>query len=202
MLAVPNLLIMNLQIMKTKLFYLFLGAFTLTMISCESENNSESNTVSSKQDIVVTSVNENLPDTSPCLSTNLLAGQRQDAGDINVYFDEDKVYVEYQTAGNWYIRKTHLYIGDCQLIPVNRRGEAIPGHFPMGESQPEGSQSLVYAMDRADLPKCFCISAHAEVYRMQNGQVQQTQTAWAQGERFTQNGWAMYFSVCEDDCAN
>lgn len=188
--------------MKTKLFYLFLGAFTLTMISCESESNSETNTVASKQNIVVTTVNVNLPGNSPCLTTNLLAGQRFNAGEVRVYFDTDKVYVEFETNPNWYLRKTKLYVGDCELIPVNRRGEPIPGHFPMGGTQPTGTQNVVYAMDKADLPKCFCISAHADVYRMQGTQLVQSETAWGQGERFTQSGWGMFFSVCEDDCAN
>ncbi|WP_284651070.1 hypothetical protein [Flavobacterium terrisoli] len=190
--------------MKTKLFYLFLGAFTLTMISCETENNSDSNTnnAASKQNIVVTSTSSDLPENSPCITTTLIAGQRYNAGDIRVYFDNDKVYVEYETAGNWYIRKTHLYIGDCALIPVNRRGEPIPGHFPFRGTQPSGTQVVVYAMDKANLPKCFCISAHADVYRMVNGQVVQSETAWAQGERFTQSSWGMFMSVCEDDCPN
>ncbi len=191
--------------MRTKLFFLVLGAFTLTMISCESEseNNVESyGKNNAETQVVASNINPNLPDTSPCLSTSLLAGQRYNAGDLNVYFDSEKVYVEYTTTGNWFIRKTHLYVGDCELIPVNRRGDPIPGHFPMGETIPNGTQSLVYAIAKSDLPKCFCISAHAEVYRTHNGQVVQTETAWALGERFTQTSWVMYFSVCQSDCSN
>jgi hypothetical protein len=203
-LAVPNLLIMNLQIMKTKLFFLCLGVITLTMVSCESENNSDTsvNNVAAKQDVVVSSTNLSLPDVSPCMTTNLLAGQRYDAGDIRVYFDSEKVYVEYETSTNWYIRKTNLYIGDCELIPVNRRGEPIPSHFPMGETQANGAQTLVYAMDKANLPKCFCISAYAEVYRIQNWQIVQAENSWGQGERFNENSWGMFFSICQDECSN
>ncbi len=195
---------MNLQIMKTKLFYLCLGVITLTMVSCESENNSETNLnkFSTEQDVVATSTNENLPDFSPCVTTDLLAGRRYDAGDIRIYFDTDKVYVEYQTNEDWYIRETHLYIGEQELIPVNRRGEPVPVHYPIGELFPEGAQTLVYAVSKADLPKCFSISANAEVYRVEDGEVVQAEAAWATGERFTQTSWGMFFDVCQSDCLN
>jgi hypothetical protein len=69
------------------------------MASCESENNSDSsaNNVAAKQNEVVNSTNENLPDFSPCVTTDLLAARRFDAGEFRVYFDAEKVYVEYET---------------------------------------------------------------------------------------------------------
>ncbi len=186
--------------MKTKLF-LFLGVITFAMTSCETENNSD-DAVNSKQNVQVNSTNSDLPDVSPCTTTDLLAGKRYDAGNINVYFDSEKVYVEYEAGTDWQIKKTHLYIGDTELIPVNRIGEPTPGLFPMGETNTEGAQTLVYAVSKADLPKCFSISAHAEVCRFQENGVLQVETAWARGERFTQTAWGMYFNVCQDDCSN
>lgn len=203
-LAVPNLTNVNLQIMKTKLFYLCLGVITLSMASCESESNSESNVnaYASRQNVEVTSTNVNLPDVSPCITTDLLAGRRYDAGDIRVYFDSDKVYVEYETSADWYIRETHLYIGEHELLPVNRRGEPVPLYFQLGEAYPEGAQTLIYAVSKSNLPKCFTISANAEVYRTVEGEIVQAEMAWGRGERFTQTSWGMFFDACQSDCSN
>ncbi|MFN3752713.1 hypothetical protein [Flavobacterium sp.] len=188
--------------MKTKLFYLCLGVITLSMVSCETENNSETNVnnVAAKQTVVVTTTNVNLPDFSPCVTTDLLAGRRFDAGELRVYFDAEKVYVEYETNENWYIRKTHLYIGDQELTPVNRRGEPVPVNFPMGGTHPEGEQNIVYSISKDVLPKCFSISANAEVYLVQDGEIVLVETAWARGERFTQSSWGMFFDVCQSNC--
>jgi hypothetical protein len=190
--------------MKTKLFYLCLGVITLTMVSCETENNSDSsvNNVAAKQNVVVSSTNESLPDFSPCVTTDLLAARRFDAGEFRVYFDAEKVYVEYQTNEDWFIRETRLYIGDQVLTPVNRRGEPVPANYPMGGLHPDGEQNIVYSISKHLLPKCFSISANAQVYRVQDGEIVLVETAWARGERFTQTSWGMFFDVCQSDCNN
>jgi hypothetical protein len=188
--------------MKTKLFYLCLGVITLTMVSCESENNSDSsvNNLAAKQNEVVYSTNENLPDYSPCVTTDLLAARRFDAGEFRVYFDAEKVYVEYETNEDWYIRETHLYIGNQELTPLNRRGEPVPANYPMGGLHPDGEQNVVYSVSKSTLPKCFAISANAQVYRVQDGEIVLVETAWARGERFTQTSWGMFFDVCQSSC--
>jgi hypothetical protein len=186
--------------MKTKLF-LFLSALTLSLSSCETENNAD-DVVNAKQNVQANSTTNDLPDVSPCVTTDLLAAKRYDAGEINVFFDSEKVYVQYEAGGNWQIKKTRLYIGKTQLIPVNRMGEPTPELFPMGETNTGNAQTLVYAISRAELPKCFSISAQAEVCRLDENGVLQVETAWNHGVRFTQTDWAMYFSVCQENCAN
>jgi hypothetical protein len=185
--------------MKTKLLYLFVGAIALTFASCEQDNVSETKQLSqaknNSNNFVVNTVS-----LKPCKVVDLMAGQNYDSGDLSVYVDLNNVYVEYTTTDNWYIRKTHLYVGDCQLIPRNNSGNPIPGQFPISNALSNGTQTITYTIPKSNLPACFCIAAHAEVYRVQNGTVVQTETAWAAGERFTQKSWATFFSVCQDDC--
>lgn len=185
--------------MKTKLLYLFVGAIALTFASCEkeslSEENQKFNAKSSVENPVVNTVG-----VSPCVVADLMAGQHYDSGDLSVYFDLDNVYVEYTTSGNWYMKKTHLYVGDCQLIPRNNAGNPIPGQFPISNTFVNGSQTITYTIPKTSLPECFCVAAHAEVYRMENGIVVQTETAWAAGQRFTPKKWATFFTVCQADC--
>lgn len=185
--------------MKTKLLYLFVGVIALTFAGCENESSAESNTTTAKQG-PTNVANSVVTGLTPCVNTNLMAGQHFDAGDVSVYFDLENVYVEYTTSANWSIKKTHLYVGGCQLIPRNNAGNPIPGQFPMSNTYFNGTQSVIYTIAKSTLPECFCIAAHAEVTKSQNGVVVQTETAWAAGERFTQRNWATFFSVCQSDC--
>lgn len=181
--------------MKTKLLYLFIGAVTLSFTACENDTN-PNNTAKPNSNVVNTVVSG----LTPCVNTNLNAGQHFDAGDVNVYVDLNNVYVEYTATGNWFIKKTHLYVGNCQLIPRNNAGNPMIGQFPISNTYFSGTQSVIYTIPKSTLPECFCIAAHAEVVRKENGVVVQTETAWADGERFTNKNWATFFSVCQSDC--
>ncbi len=185
--------------MKTKLLYLFVGAIALTFAACENENVSEQKQPSQSKS-AINNPTVNSTDLTPCTVIDFVAGQNYDSGDLSVYFDLENVYIEYTTTDNWYIRKTHLYVGNCQLIPRNNAGNPIPGQFPISDILPGGTQTITYTIPKTNLPECFCVAAHAEVYRVENGTVVQTETAWAAGERFTQKGWATFFSVCQSDC--
>lgn len=171
----------------------------LTFAACENDSVSEEQQSSLKKTLV-NNPTVNTLDMTPCVVSNLMAGQHYDSGDLSVYFDLDNVYVEYTTTGNWYIRKTHLYVGSFQLIPTNNGGNPIPGQFPINNTHTSGTQTVTYTIAKASLPECFSIAAHAEVNRVQNGVVVQSETAWASGVRFNQKSWATYFSVCQSDC--
>ena len=185
--------------MKTKLLCLFAGLALFAFTACEKESVSETEQ-SLKLNPLTTNPTTNIAGLSPCVVVNLMAGQHHDSGDLNVSFDLDNVYVEYVTTGDWYIRKTHLYAGSHSLIPMNNGGLPVPGQFPINNTHPGGTQSVTYTIPKNTLPECFSIVAHAEVSRVQNGAVVQTETAWAQGERLSQKGWSMFFRVCQSDC--
>ncbi|MBP8157248.1 MAG: hypothetical protein KAX93_02610 [Flavobacterium sp.] len=187
--------------MKSKLRYLFIGAFAMTMTSCETENVSDSNTTARQMAPTANSAVVN--ELTPCASSELLAAQRYDAGDIKVYFDAQNVYVEYQTSANWHLRKTHLFVGDQRLVPITRLGAPNYEFFPINETHPEGAESAIYSISKANLPKCFIITAYAEVYRTEsNGEIVQIEAAWSEGNRFDSESWGMFFNVCQSDCSN
>lgn len=182
--------------MKTKVLYPFLGAVALLFSACENEINSDEN----QNKNVTVSPSESTVGLTPCTTANLMAGQNYDSGDLSVYVDLNNVYVKYSTTGNWFIRKSHLYVGSFQLIPRNNSGNPIPGQFPINNNHANGTQTITYTFPKASLPECFAVVAHAEVVRVENGVVVQTETAWANGNRFTPRNWATYFNVCQSDC--
>ena len=81
-------------------------------------------------------------------------------------------------------------------MPTNGSGNPMIGHFEHSESHSEGTTEVVYLIDLDALEEYFCFAAHAEV----SGPSEET--AWAQGEDFDGNSWAMYvevdFTLCED----
>jgi hypothetical protein len=185
---------------KTNFLSLFLGAFTLVLTSCESESISDPGSTARQNTPVTNSIN--VSDLTPCTYTELIAGQRYDAGDIKIYFDASNLYVEYQASINWRLRETHLFVGNQSMIPITRYGSANSALFPVSETFQGGSDIAIYSFPRAGLPKCFTIAAYAEVQRLQNGVVVQSEVAWGEGDRFHPSDWGMSFDVCQSDCSS
>lgn len=187
--------------MKSKSLLLFIGAIALTMTACETENVSETTATARQMPAVDYAVP--IDNLKPCASSELLAGERYDAGDIKVYFDEENLYVEYQTSANWFLRKTQLFVGDQRLVPLTRSGSPNNELFPMHQIHPAGTATTLYTISKSSLNKCFIITAYAEVYNTNSsGDILQIENSWSMGERFNEESWGMYFDVCQSDCSN
>jgi hypothetical protein len=132
-----------------------------------------------------------------------LAGQNTEAGTITVGNDADNVYVVFKTTGEWVMGQTHLYVGEKTLCPVNKNSSPKIGLFPYATAHDPKVQEYTYTISRKALPKTFIVAAHAEVYRIVNGAVVQTETAWGKGSQFVDKGsWAMYFDyTIQEGCS-
>lgn len=130
----------------------------------------------------------------------LMAGQTMNAGTVTVTNDATNIYVTYATTNGWVLTQTHLYVGDCALIPVNNPGNPIPGQFPFTSAH-NNVTTYTYTVPLSRIPagSCGCIAAHAVVkqYNSSN-QVIQTQTGWGNGVRINLSGgnWGMKFDYC------
>jgi hypothetical protein len=134
---------------------------------------------------------------SPCYSTDLVAAQTQNAGDVSVYSDGNKMYIVYTTNENWTLQNTHLSVGNCaETIPTTGSGNPKVGQFEktwtfvsytntndvsdiiqvVYEFDKEGSEGVfggVTAYDPWDKDTGYCFAAHAVVQGASN------ETAWA-----------------------
>ena len=134
------------------------------------------------------------------VEVTLIAGQTINSGTVTVTNDADFIYVTYTTTNGWVLTQTHLYVGDCALIPVNNPGNPIPGQFPYSGTH-NNLTSYTYQIPVSKIPagSCGCIAAHAVVkqYNSSN-QVINQQTAWGNGTRINLNGgnWGMKFDYC------
>ena len=137
-----------------------------------------------------------------CVATEvtLIAGQTINSGTISVTNDGDFIYVTYTATNGWKISQTHLYVGDCALIPVNNPGNPIPGQFPYASSHANVT-SYTYQIPLSQIPAgtCGCIAAHAVVKQFDaNNQQTAQETARGNGVRINLSGgnWGMKFDYC------
>ncbi len=147
-------------------------------------------------------VSESVGDPAECTSTTvtLIAGQHINAGTVTVTNDEDFIYVTYTTANGYKLRQTHLYVGNCGLIPVTRSGNPVPGQFPYASAH-NNITNYTYRVPISAISAgyCGCVAAHAVVQKLDgNGRVIDEQTAWGNGTRINPKGgnWGMKFGYC------
>ncbi|MEP7256721.1 MAG: hypothetical protein ABI666_13160 [Ferruginibacter sp.] len=197
--------------MKKKLLYSAL-AFTITSVaifSCQKADITPTNntpaSAPAQEYVKIPPIDNDGPvlgRTDECLPTevNLMAGQTMIAGTITVTNDSSYIYVTYTTTGGWVLTQTHLYVGDCALIPVNNPGNPIPGQFPYGGTL-NNVTTVTYQIPISKIPMggCGCIAAHAVVKQLNSsGGTIQTQTGWGQGTLINMTGgnWGMKFDYC------
>lgn len=190
--------------MKTKkILYVFVLAVMAAFVGYSCDSNE---ITSSEEDVVVVSQfrSVNVCDIEPCgeiKTVNLIAGQNIVAGSIMYANDADYVYVHYATTGDWKLKALHLYVGDCTLIPANKAGNPTIGKFPYKTSFTEYQTVYTFAIPIDQLPDCMCIAAHAELVRVVDGNVVQSETGWGEGTRLVDKGnWAMKFEYCKQLC--
>lgn len=142
---------------------------------------------------------------NPCQITtqvyDLFAGQTIDVGQLQVTNDDQNLYITYQTTGDWYVGKVHVYVGDLSGLPVNGQNVPVPGQFPYSETYNPYTQSATVTVPLAGLPSCYVIAAHAEVHKVVNGTEVQSETAWSFGTPFANTDrWGWTSDYCTQLC--
>ena len=192
--------------MKRIFFTLYFFALAVLIVSCTKTDTDFQSIANKPAGAIKTNGGNNLtgrdgyPSTAcPSTIVTLFAGQTIDAGNVTVTNDANFIYVTYNTTNGYVLTQTHLYVGDCALIPVNRPGNPIPGQFPYITTH-SNVTSYTYQIPITAIPvgSCGCIAAHAVVVKLDAaGQVVDQQTAWGNGTVINPDGqWGMKFSYC------
>ncbi|WP_298340425.1 hypothetical protein [uncultured Algibacter sp.] len=131
-----------------------------------------------------------------CLTVNLIAGQHHEIGTVTVDVEGDILTVTYTTNGDWVIGVTHLHITNCEEdgFPTTEAYNPKIGHFDYASEHEDGTTQVTYTVDIGEITGELCFAVHAEV----DGPSEET--AWAEGEDFGGNSWAMYFEADLTDC--
>ena len=131
-----------------------------------------------------------------CKTVNLIAGQNHIAGTVTMDVEGDNLIITYTTNSDWAIDTTHLEITNCEEDGFPTTGSNNPkiGNFEYSSTHEDAVTEVTYIINLNDVTDEFCFAAHAEV----NGP--SAETAWAEGEGFGGNSWAMYVEVDLKDC--
>ncbi|WP_299214036.1 hypothetical protein [uncultured Aquimarina sp.] len=152
--------------------------------------------------------------------TNLYVTYKTDCSDTDT--DDEDSFTEKSSGGSWTLKATHLYVGNCADMPITNKGNPKIGKFPYKSEHPEGVSEYTYTIPLSLVGECFCLAAHAEVDCGEcteddndddTDSLQITtlksnddgdnycseETAWAEGDGFPGNSWAMYVEFCLDD---
>ncbi len=132
-----------------------------------------------------------------CQSTDLIAGQNEIVGTVEVYVDGNIVSVIYNTIPGWNLDETHMSIGNCtDDIPTTGSGNPKVGHFEYSASHSNGTTVVTYTADSSTLPAETCVAAHAVV----SSSAGQNETAWGYGPEFPGRSWATYMQIDMTAC--
>jgi hypothetical protein len=127
------------------------------------------------------------------VTTDLIAAQHYDVGDVSVWNDANYLYVKYETVSKVYLYATHLHVGlDLKDIPQTWSGNPRPGQFDFGDTYgwKVSEDTFKIPMDSAWVVGTeLFIATHACVYTCCG----YSETAWGDGMDFPGSNWAMYF---------
>lgn len=145
--------------------------------------------------------NGNTLDICNSITTELIAGQNIRVGTITIENNSDNLVVTYTTTGGWMIESTHLYAGHKGEAPTNNTGNPQVGLFPVYDTFDPMTNTVTYEIPVENMRKCLIVAAHADVSKVVNGEIVDSQTAWGEGTRFTEKGnWATYTEYCPELC--
>lgn len=129
-------------------------------------------------------------------STDLIAAQSIDVGDITVTSDGSDLTVNFDTEGNWCLLESHVHAADTEAgIPQTSTGNPIPGRF---DARTENLGCITSHSETVSQPDAgsdghIAVAAHAVVTDPSADDV--TETAWGDGERFVDRGnWATFIT--------
>ncbi|BDS12149.1 hypothetical protein [Aureispira anguillae] len=142
------------------------------------------------------------PPCGPATVSTFYAGQHIDAGTVTISNTATDLIVTIETHNNWVMGHTHVYVGALADMPSTRNGNPKVGKFPSSTAHNPMVTTYTYTYDLATLDSCFIVATHAEVYLLDgNGNVTQSETAWANDIQFTPSGnWAGYIEYCAKPC--
>jgi len=136
--------------------------------------------------------------------TDLIAGQHNNTGSVNVSNDGNSVTIGVQAAGPYQLTEVHIYVGTGP-VPNNGGNGVSPGQFPYGVEfdAPVGDYQLEVPLAElaASCGDGLTIAVHAVVVAMGGGDLMMyEETAWGFGPDSFDNswGWSFEHELCCD----
>jgi hypothetical protein len=123
-------------------------------------------------------------------AADLYAAKTTDVGDIYVWNDATKLYVEIDIASGWCMTESHVAVASAQAgIPQTSTGNPIPGQFPKGDTYDPCEDTDTFWFLLSDFDTTPVIAVHAKVVGNVN---KVTNGGFEADEVPGTNGWAIF----------
>ena len=133
--------------------------------------------------------------------TILYAGQHIKVGKVIISNNEEMLFVTYDVNDTkWWLKETHLYVGDIEKAPFVSSGNPKIGHFPY-HGDHDLRKEVTFTIPLEHLDDCFSIISHAVVVMSENGSNTSSETAFGYGKNeFDGNRWGWFLDHCVESC--
>ena len=134
---------------------------------------------------------------------DLIAGQHYDAGGVQIWNDHQYLYVKYCLQDGWQLQALQLAVAESLgEIPQTKTGNPIPGKFEYKDCFAPAVSEVLYTIPRENWPAgtCLFIAAHGETSLLA-AEIEQQESAWAEGTPFPGKNWATYFTYVMQNIA-
>ena len=184
----------------------------LVIFSCEQEDqigafkstDSENSSIKSSNDPINIILDREEVQDINCDETvkrELLAGQHIYVGDMLIRKENEELIVTYDlTSTEWFLKESHVFIGDINDAPFTNSGNPKIGHFPHND-QHDLVKEYSYSIQLKELNSCFSVISHAVVVQIEDENETSNETAFGYGDNtFDGNRWGWYLDLCNMDC--
>jgi hypothetical protein len=190
-----------------KILFLLLSATSLLFLNCTSEEIDSSDTTTEK---FLKANNENnkcggpktivVPeDAVACFRTDFLH-QNEIVGYVQTFQTQTDCYYVFNVNSNWKIKRSNLFVGNFNNIPLNSNGGPVVSNFPFKTFSDGGVSKVVVKIAKNTLSNCVTLSANMRI--KQNNSCNAI-NLWAQGNQFTPtNNCATIAGSYSDICFN
>lgn len=134
---------------------------------------------------------------SSMFTSDIWAGQNTDAGDLDISFTYDYIYLEYNTVDNWYLTSAEAHVATTLDDLPHSGGGLTPGQFAYKYTL-NNLQHFIIAIPFDDAwrdAESLYIAAHCNLSEIVGGEVIQTQTGWCDTNPYPGRNWSTYIVV-------
>jgi len=137
----------------------------------------------------------------------LYMGKNVDVGTVSIWNDAATLFVMYRiTSEEWDLDELHLAIGTQLWQIPQKKSKPIPGKFPYKKDFDEdGVKEYIFEIPLGSWTSGanLVVAAHAQLKQFVDGEFEDYyiyESAWAEGNRFSRKGWAMWFNYMVQSC--
>jgi hypothetical protein len=132
--------------------------------------------------------------------SNYINSENLEIGTIKVSNDEEKLYIEFQTNGDWSFLMANIYIGDYSNIPLNSSNNVDYRSFPIQTRFDEFISYVVYSIPLDAIQDDFTIVPMIYAFNFDNGTLLSREYIYGGDDFIGNSTFEKYLDYSIQDC--